>query len=360
MLEMLRTELHCHNVFSNGHVGDLEPPFDCNVTVNEQLQKALDSKLDVLFVTNHNTLDGFKQMTDYKNSHEKFSNVKVYPAVEITTDKEAHVLVYGLQEEIKSSQSIDEILDAAKSQDAVTIAPHPFSLIDALRDDSLKCDLFEIFNSANIDIYSNKKAEVFAKEHNLLTIAGSDSHVASTIGRCTNLINSENNLDDILYAMKKGKIAIEKMEYVTRREVLEHLHEYRHAIDEIFRVLKPGGKFLASVPAEFPEKICWMLSKEYQNQPGGHLRIFKKKSLIKDITEKGFIFDASERFHSIHSAYWWLRCLFWKSQDSNFLVSWYKKFLELHILKKPKWIDFIDRLLNPILGKSISFYFTKK
>ena len=44
MLEMLRTELHCHNVFSNGHVGDLEPPFDCNVTVNEQLQKALDSK----------------------------------------------------------------------------------------------------------------------------------------------------------------------------------------------------------------------------------------------------------------------------------------------------------------------------
>ena len=143
-------------------------------------------------------------------------------------------------------------------------------------------------------------------------------------------------------------------------EVLEHLHEYRHAIDEIFRVLKPGGKFLASVPAEFPEKICWMLSKEYQNQPGGHLRIFKKKLLIKDIEDKGFIFDASERFHSIHSAYWWLRCLFWKSQDSNFLVSWYKKFLELHILKKPRWIDFMDRLLNPILGKSISFYFTKK
>ena len=56
---MLRTELHCHNVFSNGHVGDLEPPFDCNASINEQLEKSLDSKLDVLFVTNHNTLDGF-------------------------------------------------------------------------------------------------------------------------------------------------------------------------------------------------------------------------------------------------------------------------------------------------------------
>ena len=60
-------------------------------------------------------------------------------------------------------------------------------------------------------------------------------------------------------------------------EVLEHLHEYNDAIKEIHRVLKPGGKFYASVPASWPEKICWYLSKEYQNQPGGHLRIFNQK-----------------------------------------------------------------------------------
>ena len=143
-------------------------------------------------------------------------------------------------------------------------------------------------------------------------------------------------------------------------EVLEHLHEYRDAISEINRVLKPGGKFLASVPAEFPEKICWALSTEYQNQPGGHLRIFKKKNLINDVSERGFNFIQSERFHSIHSAYWWLRCLFWKSQETNILVGWYKKFLEMHILQKPKWIDFLDKSLNPILGKSIALYFEKK
>ena len=56
-------------------------------------------------------------------------------------------------------------------------------------------------------------------------------------------------------------------------EVLEHLHEYNDAVMEIYRVLKPGGKFYASVPASWPEKICWFLSKDYQNQPGGHLRI---------------------------------------------------------------------------------------
>ncbi|MBT3592020.1 MAG: PHP domain-containing protein [Candidatus Nitrosopelagicus sp.] len=261
---MLRTELHCHNVYSNGHVGDLEPPFDCNVSISEQLEKSLESKLDVLFVTNHNTLDGFNQITDYKNDHEKFSNLKIYPAVEITTDKEAHVLVYGLHEEIKSNQTLDEIIDAAKSQDAITIAPHPFSLIDALRDDSLKCDLFEVFNSSNIDIYSNKKAEIFAKEKNLLTTAGSDSHIASTIGRCTNLIDSQNNLDDVIHAMKKGKISIEKTEYVTHREVLEHI-QYK---------IENSKEYIDKYIQEFYPKYFWLFNQMYKSY------MFTKKSFV--------------------------------------------------------------------------------
>ena len=80
-------------------------------------------------------------------------------------------------------------------------------------------------------------------------------------------------------------------------EVLEHLHEYKDAIAEISRVLKTGGSFLASVPAELPEKICWALSKDYQNQPGGHLRILIKSLLLKTYPkmicslniQKGFI-----------------------------------------------------------------------
>ena len=143
-------------------------------------------------------------------------------------------------------------------------------------------------------------------------------------------------------------------------EVLEHLHEYKDAIAEISRVLKTGGSFLASVPAELPEKICWALSKDYQNQPGGHLRIFNKKYLIEDISQNDLQFEYSERFHSIHSAYWWLRCLFWKTQDSNILIKLYKKVLERHILKKPLLIDQIDKILNPVLGKSIALYFIKK
>jgi ubiquinone/menaquinone biosynthesis C-methylase UbiE len=152
----------------------------------------------------------------------------------------------------------------------------------------------------------------------------------------------------------------DSFDLVVCSEVLEHLHDYKDAIKEINRVLKPGGQFLASVPAEFPEKICWLLSEAYQNQPGGHLRIFKKNELIKEVAEHNFSFESSQRFHSIHSAYWWLRCLFWKSQESNIIIKVYKKILERHILKKPFFLDLIDKIFNPILGKSIAFYFVKK
>jgi len=219
----LKTELHCHNIFSNGHVGALEPIHDCNVTIPIQLEQAHLAGLDVLFVTNHNTIDGYKQILEYKKNHQKFDTLSVYPAEEVTSDNESHVLVYGIDHSIKSGLSLHEILDEAKKQDAVTIAPHPFSLMDALREDSTYCDLFEVFNSSNVDVYSNLRAKKFAKKKSLHLVAGSDSHVQSTIGRSTNLIYSENKLDSVIAAMKHRKITIENTGYVQPKEALEHI-----------------------------------------------------------------------------------------------------------------------------------------
>ena len=217
-MHSLKSELHCHNIFSNGHIGSLEPTHDCNITIPNQLEQAYKVGLDILFVTNHNTVDGYKQMLEYKKTHKKFDSIMVYPAEEVTTDNEAHVLVYGITDTINPGLTLHEILDEAKKQDAVSIAPHPFSLLDALREDSVYCDLFEVFNSSNIDEYSNLRAKKFAKEKSLHVVAGSDSHVKSTIGRSTNLIYSENNLDSIISAMKHHKITIQDTGYVQPKE----------------------------------------------------------------------------------------------------------------------------------------------
>ena len=284
----LRTELHCHNIYSNDHLGDLEPPFDCDVSISAQLEQSLKADLDVLFVTNHNTLNGYKQMLEYKDNHHKFSNLKIYPAEEVTTDKEAHVLVYGISEEIKSNQTLDEILDAAKSQGAVSVAPHPFSLIDALREDSLKCDLFEVFNSSNIDIFSNKKAAIFAQENNLDVVAGSDSHIVSTIGRCTNLIESENSFDSVISALRKKKISIEKTGYVSRNEVLRHIQykieNSKDYIDSYVMQFYPRFFSLFNVSYKF-----YMLTKKsYIWDMAFRLAIFGLKRISYKINFEGY------------------------------------------------------------------------
>ncbi len=223
MLQLLKSELHCHNNYSNFNVGDFDAPYDCNITIKEQLEQSFRLGLDVLFVTNHNTLDGYKQMLEYKKAHYKYKNIQVYPAEEVTTDNGAHVLVYGNTECIRPELSLGEIIDKARSQNAITSAPHPFSILDALREQAKSCDLIEVFNSNNVDMISNAKAIQFAQKNNMVGVAGSDSHVISTLGRCVNVIESENTLDDILSAMKKGRIQIQRSDYASGKETLEHL-----------------------------------------------------------------------------------------------------------------------------------------
>ena len=278
----LKAELHCHNVFSNGNVGALEPIYDCNVTISKQLEQAHAVGLDVLFVTNHNTIDGYKQMLEYKKNHQKFDALNVYPAEEVTTNNESHVLIYGLDHSIKSGLSLHEVLDEAKKQDAVTIAPHPFSLLDALREDSTYCDLFEVFNSSNVDVYSNLKAKNFAKEKRLHVIAGSDSHVQSTIGRSTNLIHSENKLDSVIDAMKHHKITIEKTAYVQPKEALEHI---RYKIEN-------SAFFIDKYTSQFYPRALWpikLLYKLYMIDPEGIFwNMFYRMSIsaLKKISRK--------------------------------------------------------------------------
>ena len=273
-MEYLRAELHCHNVFSNGHVGSLEPIHDCNVTIPQQLEQAYLTGLNVLFVTNHNTIDGYKQMLEYKKNHQKFDELKVYPAEEVTTNNEAHVLVYGIDHVIKSGLSLHEILDEAKKQNAVTVAPHPFSLLDALRDDSIYCDLFEVFNSSNVDVYSNLRAKNFASERDLHVVAGSDSHVRSTIGRSTNLIHSENKLDSVTDAMKHHRVSIENTGYVQPKEALEHI---RYKIQN-------SAFFIDKYTSQFYPRALWpikLLYKLYMIDPEGIFwNIFYRISIV--------------------------------------------------------------------------------
>ena len=144
-------------------------------------------------------------------------------------------------------------------------------------------------------------------------------------------------------------------------EVLEHIPDYQQVLVEIQRILKPKGLLAVSVPRYWPEKICWWLSKDYPapSSPGGHIRIFKANHLKKDIEQHGFKQYAYHWAHALHAPFWWLKCLFWESKDRSLLVRWYHKILVWDLVKKPKLTQGLEKLLNPVMGKSIVMYFTK-
>ena len=63
--------------------------------------------------------------------------------------------------------------------------------------------------------------------------------------------------------------------------------------------------------------------------------------------------------HALHSAYWWLKCAVGIPNNDHFLVKPYNKLLVWDIAKKPWITQWTEKLLNPVLGKSIVVYAQK-
>jgi SAM-dependent methyltransferase len=143
-------------------------------------------------------------------------------------------------------------------------------------------------------------------------------------------------------------------------EVLEHVVRDDIAAGELIRVLKPGHNLVVSVPRYLPERICWALSKDYRAANNGHIRIYRKKMLIRRMESLGLKHWAVCYAHSLHTPYWWLKCLVGPDREDAVMVNLYHRFLSWDIMKKPKLIGWMDRLLNPVLGKSLVVYLRKE
>lgn len=142
-------------------------------------------------------------------------------------------------------------------------------------------------------------------------------------------------------------------------EVLEHIPDYLAALAEIQRVIKPGGQFVASVPRAWPERICWHFSSAYHQVEGGHLRIFDAGKLRNEIEHHGFHYYRTHWAHALHAPFWWLKCIFWDEQDQSRLVAWYHKLLVWDLMERPWLTRLLEKILNPLMGKSVVMYFNK-
>ena len=142
-------------------------------------------------------------------------------------------------------------------------------------------------------------------------------------------------------------------------EVLEHVPADGLALEEVFRVLKPGGRLVVTVPRWFPERVCWALSDEYHSNPGGHIRIYRGTELRERLEQAGFRFAGTAHAHALHAPFWWLKCAVGVRRDSALLPRLYHRFLVWDIERRPALTRWLERALNPVLGKSLVIYVEK-
>ncbi|MCF8110311.1 MAG: class I SAM-dependent methyltransferase [Desulfobacteraceae bacterium] len=150
-----------------------------------------------------------------------------------------------------------------------------------------------------------------------------------------------------------------RFDHVICSEVMEHIHDEFRAARELYRVIKPGGNLAVSVPRYFPERICWAFSNSYANTEGGHVRIYTKKRIIRLFESLGLSLTGRHWAHGLHSPYWWIKCLAGPDNEDAAPVKAYQRFLTWDMMKKPCLTRSTERLLNPVLGKSLVLYFRK-
>ena len=150
--------------------------------------------------------------------------------------------------------------------------------------------------------------------------------------------------------------------HVIVSEVLEHIQDDVAAIAEITRVLARGGTLTVTVPTWWPEKVNWMLSDDYHAPVavGGHVRIYTATELKAKLRAAGLALAGQHHAHALHSPYWWLKCAVGVRNDAHPAVSRYRRLLEWDNVKAPTATRLADRVLNPVLGKSLVLYARKR
>jgi hypothetical protein len=194
---MLRCELHAHSSLSDGIDG-----------VEVLLQEALRRRIDVISITDHDTLEGSLKALEIVEKENL--PLTILPGYELST-KEGHLLIFGKEEELevlRKGIGIKEAAEVFKGKKCLTVLAHPYQFYRNGVPRPSRCisyvDAVEVFNARSVLPFFNRIASNLAKRYGKAFIAGSDSHSRESIGFGITLVDAELSVDSILYEIKSG------------------------------------------------------------------------------------------------------------------------------------------------------------
>jgi predicted metal-dependent phosphoesterase TrpH len=173
-----KADLHVHTRYSGlTRVYFLRFP-DSISHPSEIVKMAERRQLDVLCVTDHNSIRGAMEAKKFATS------VEIVAGSEVAT-LDGDLLGIFLTEDIPKGLPAEETIDKIHEQGGLAIAPHPFSSqADSLglKIAELKLDGVELFNAAHRDGYTNDAAQIIAKDLKVAFVGGSDAHSVNMVG----------------------------------------------------------------------------------------------------------------------------------------------------------------------------------
>ncbi len=202
--------------------------FDCLLPPATYLAYARRARLDFLCVSDHNTLDGARELA----RHNRDDRLEVVIGAEYATDR-ADVIGLFLTDEVRSRR-FDEVVGEIHQQGGLALLPHPYRHTTV--DQSLypAVDLIEVFN-ARSNAAENASALSDATRLGKPQLAGADIHTTWELLRNGTLVTLEGS-DDL------RELLLHAPRTLTTRTSHRNLRRYSGVIKRVRRRVGLPGR----------------------------------------------------------------------------------------------------------------------
>jgi predicted metal-dependent phosphoesterase TrpH len=176
------------------------------------LEQAADVGLDAVVLTDHDRIEASLRAADLAAGYGLIG----IPGAEIST-AHGHLLGIGIEELPDPGRPMDETVATVRDLGGVAVVPHPFQRTrhGARRRvlDAVAVDGIETYNAWLFTGYRNLRARAFAHRNGLSSLAGSDAHSVTTVGRAFTELEfdrgrSRIRAEDVVEAIRNGTTAV--------------------------------------------------------------------------------------------------------------------------------------------------------